>query len=309
MKPFPTFPFPRLALPLIAALSILPVERELSAQSTGKANGISIALRNAAGIVLASTNATDRIRMDYAAPYTNGDAVTVTAPFPFLMVQVDPAIPETLVYAPEGHFTFPIPFDLERVSGYPPEAFGGGTHTITARFATPAELSTYRNLAVNPLDKRGQSEYFPHATANIVTRNEPQFYERNAIDGNTQNTHHGKWPYESWGTGQRPDPELRIDFGREVELDKVRIFLRCDFPHDSYWNSLTLSFPDGSRIEAPLRKTAEGQEITFPKKRAAWIRLEQFKQPVAPLGWAALSEIEAYGSDPDSHPVKGQDHP
>jgi hypothetical protein len=291
---------------LLAACLFLSREWDLPAQAAEQETGITLAVRNAEGKVLSSTNAAERVRMDYAASYTNGDAIVVTASSPFLVVQVDPAIPETLVYAPEGHMTFPIPWDLERVSGYPPEAFGGATHPIQARIATPAERSAYRNVALNPLDKRGQSEYFPHAAANIVTRNEPQFYERNAIDGNTQNTHHGKWPYESWGTGQRPDPVLKVDFGREVEVDKVRIFLRCDFPHDSYWNSLALRFPDGTLIEAPLQKTAEGQEITFPKKSVSWIQLEQFKQPVTPLGWAALSEVEVYGRDPEKRPEHPQ---
>ena len=219
-----------------------------------------------------------------------------------MMIQIDPSIPETLVFSPTGRFTFPIPFDLERVSGYPSQAFGGTNQEVKARLATATDLSTYHNVALNPLDLRGQSEYFPHATANVVTRDEPQFYERNAIDGNTQNTHHGKWPYESWGTGQRPDPVLKIDFGREVEIDKVRIFIRCDFPHDSYWKCLSMHFSDGSHLDAPLEKKADGQDFTFPKKKVSWLQLDNFKQPITPLGWAALTEIEVYGSDSDKKP-------
>ena len=38
------------------------------------------------------------------------------------------------------------------------------------------------------------------------------------------------WPYESWGPEQRLDLWWKVDFGRPVELDKIRLMLRADFP-------------------------------------------------------------------------------
>jgi len=282
-------------------LSLLLATTTARAEAPGS---VTITVLNASGAVLASGSDAKGAVFEYHAAYQKGDTVVVAGPKDarFFVVQIDPAVNESLIYAPASRITYPIPFNQERKSGYNPAAFGGENHTIKARLATASELSTYRNVAVNALDKRGQTEYFPHATANIVTRNDPQFYERNAIDGNKQNTHHGGWPYESWGTDKRLDATLKIDFGREVEIDKVRIFIRCDFPHDTYWKSLTMRFSDGSTMDAALEKKAEGQDIAFAKKKVSFIQLENLQQISTPLGWAALTEIEVYGSDPGAKP-------
>jgi len=266
--------------------------------------GVAITIQNASGTVLAAGTDPKEVVLTCQHAYQKGDTVVVAGSngAKFFFVQIDPAVPESLVYTPVGKITYPIPFDRERRDGYDPAAFGGENHSIKARLATPSELSTYRNVAANALDKRGQIEYFPHATANFVTRDDPQFYERNAIDGNKQNSRHGSWPYESWGPGQRNDAQFKLDFGREVEIDKVRIFIRCDFPHDTCWKSLTMRFSDGSTVEASIEKKAEGQDFTFPKKKVSWVQLENLQQISTPLGWAALTEIEVYGSDPARKP-------
>ena len=76
-------------------------------------------------------------------------------------------------------------------------------------------------------------KYFPHASANFVTREDPCFYERNAIDGVMNNQGHGAYPYHSWAGGARNDLEFFLDFGRDVEIDKLVFFLRADFVHDA----------------------------------------------------------------------------
>lgn len=48
----------------------------------------------------------------------------------------------------------------------------------------------------------GETTYYPHATANVETRNEAVFAARNTIDGQINNQGHGVWPYESWGTNR-----------------------------------------------------------------------------------------------------------
>jgi hypothetical protein len=202
---------------------------------------------------------------------------------------------------PNGKLEFAIPFE-KLATAYDPKAFSGTTHHITARVADPAEISTYRNVALNSLDQREVSDCFPHATASSVTRNDPVFFERNAIDGNTRTNHHGNWPYESWGNGLNADPWLKVDFGRSVVVDKVKLYIRADFPHDTYWTNLTMEFSDGSSQEITLKKTAEAQEFTFPEKTVSWVRLTKFKQPTEKLGFAAVTEIEVYGKDAPAKP-------
>ena len=67
---------------------------------------------------------------------------------------------------------------------------------------------------------------FPHAYANFVTREEPCFYARNAIDGVINNQGHGNYPFHSWAGGARNDLEYTLDFGKEVEFDKLKQVLK-----------------------------------------------------------------------------------
>ena len=55
---------------------------------------------------------------------------------------------------------------------YPPKAFAGDMHLISIK---PDASGEYRNLAENPADQRGEVEAYPHATANVETRNESGF--------------------------------------------------------------------------------------------------------------------------------------
>ena len=103
-------------------------------------------------------------------------------------------------------------------------------HTLTARLATEEEILSYKNLALNVYDQHENSTSYPHAFANVETRGESVFAARNAINGNSVNYSHGKWPFESWGINQNPDAEMTVDFGRIVEIDKVVLTIRADFP-------------------------------------------------------------------------------
>jgi hypothetical protein len=259
---------------------------------------LTVEVRNAAGASLASQADPQKVALTYGSAYQPGDAIVISAPpqDKYLFVKVDERVPEAMVYSPTAQVKFPIPLGPLSI-GYDPLAFTGTNHRIEARAATLAEITEYRNVAMNSLDQRNVSEYFPHAIASSVTRDDPMFFERNAIDGNTRNNHHGKWPYESWGNGKYPNPWLKIDFGRDVTVDKVRLYIRADFPHDTYWTNMTIQFSDGSSKDITLQKTADPQDYTFPEKTVRWIQLTNFKQPTQPLGWAAVTEVEVYGKD------------
>jgi hypothetical protein len=261
-------------------------------------SALTVEVHNAAGASLVSQSNPQKVALIYSAAYQPGDTIVVRAPAQdkYLVVQVDDRVPEAMVYSATARLDFAVPFGTLTIS-YDPFAFTGAVHHITARAATPAEIATYRNVAVNSLDQRNISEYFPHAVAGSVTRDDPMYFERNAIDGNTRNSHHGKWPYESWGNGKVPNPWIKVDFGRDVTVDKVRLYIRSDFPHDTYWTNMTIQFSDGTAQDITLQKTAEPQDYTFPERTIRWIQLTNFKQPRQPLDWAAVTEIEVYGKD------------
>ena len=129
-------------------------------------------------------------------------------------------------------------------------------------------MKSYRNLALNVNDTHENTTCFPHAFANVETRGESVFAAKNAIDGVTANECHGEWPYDSWGINRNPDAEMTVDFGREVEIDRIILYIRADFPHDNWWKKVTVTFSDGEEKEFSLKKTGCGQEFTFEKKKS-----------------------------------------
>ncbi len=233
----------------------------------------------------------------YAGEFKAGDYYRIsTDDMPFIWVQLDETLGESLVFVPNGDFIYEIPFDRERKAGYAPAAFGGDCHAVRVREATEEEAYGYRNVGFNPHDRHGTAKLYPHADANFVTREDPCFFERNAIDGVCHNEGHGDYPYHSWAGGAREDLIYRLSFGAPVELDKIVFYLRADFPHDTYWKSIDVLFSDGTVETAHFEKTADGQALTFEKKVTEFIELFNFKQISYPLSWAALAQIEAWGT-------------
>ncbi len=238
----------------------------------------------------------ENIDFIYKNEYQNGDKIVInTKDADYLKIQLDEEIKESIVYVPSSVFEFEIPFgELKR--GYSEKAFSGDKHTIKVSEASEEEAFGYRNIALNSHDKRGQKKYFPHAYANLVTREDVCFYERNAIDGVCENKSHGDYPYHSWAGGAREDLEYYIDFGTKVEVEKIVFYLRADFPHDTYWKSVDVEFSDGKRETANFIETHEAQELILKEtKKTKIIHLTNFKQAVYPFSWAALSQIEVYG--------------
>lgn len=217
----------------------------------------------------------------------------------FVRLALDPTMQPSLVYLPDGVFEFAVPFGYERQACYAPDAFAGETHRVRAAEPSEAEIYGERCISLNSHDRHNVVKYFPHASANFVTREDPCFFERNAIDGVRDNEGHGLYPFHSWGGGLREDLEYTVDFGTEVETDRVTVYLRADFPHDTYWKEAALEFSDGARVPLTLAGTKEGQTFTFPKKRTASVKLTGFRQQRledGSLSFAALSQLEIYGT-------------
>jgi len=213
-----------------------------------------------------------------------------------LFVQFDENIPGSYVYAPSGSFTFRIPFH-EDGKNYPEESFSGTKHQIKARICTKKEWTTYRNLALNSFDIRGETDYFPHATSNSECRNESFYAARNAIDGYKFSSKHGKWPYQAWGPDMRDDLWLKIDFGKAVEVDKLVIVNRAQYYdlHDSYWKEAIVRFSDGSSEKIRIDKTALPQEIKISKHLTSWVKFTDLKENENK--WCSWIEMEVWGRD------------
>lgn len=213
----------------------------------------------------------------------------------YVWLQLDDVLGKSLVYV-TGRVVYPIPFGEKRIN-LSPKAFAGTKHLLTAKKARDFEVKSYRNLALNVNDQHGDVCCFPHASANVETRGEAVFAAKNAIDGVTANDSHGIWPYESWGINQRDDAVIRLDFGREVETDRIILYTRADFPHDNWWTEATFTFSDGSTMTVHMEKSAAPHEFTFDKKRISWLEMSHMIKADDPSPFPALSQIEVYGTD------------
>lgn len=211
----------------------------------------------------------------------------------YVWFQADDALGAALVYITDN-ISFNIPFGEKRIS-YSPKAFMGSRHYLYARIAREDELKSYRNLALNVYDQHGDTHCYPHAFANVETRGEAVFAARNAIDGVVANLSHGEWPYESWGINRNPDAEMTVDFGREVMVDRVVLYTRADFPHDSWWTNVTLKFSDGTEVSWDLEKSVKPHELRFPPKKVTSVTLCKLIKAEDDSPFPALSQIEVYG--------------
>lgn len=229
--------------------------------------------------------------------YQDGDRIQITTDqqASYLMAQLDETLAPTLIYLKEQKWTYLISMQENAKEARPDNRFANQRHYLSVRPATEEEVSAYRNLALNPHDQKEFAGAYPHAHANVETRNDATFFACNAIDGVFANCLHGSYPYQSWGINQQADAALTIDFGRNVELDKAVLTLRADFPHDNYWQEVTLSFSDGSKEVLHTKKTAAPQSFSFAKRQAEWVTLSDLKQSAEPSPFPALTEIELFG--------------
>ena len=230
----------------------------------------------------------------------------------FIAVKLDPTLEESIIWVPNKSFEFIIPEKKVRAACYAKEAFEGDSHPISVREPDDEEIYAYRQISLNSHDLRGKRKTYPHASANFVTRDEACFFERNAIDGVINNQGHGGFPYHSWAGGAREDIEWTLDFGRDVEVDKLVFFLRADFahdpitgiPHDSYWKNIDIEFSDGEVIHGEFTMdntdlnpaNSTGIAIEFEKKVTRTIHLFNFRQVTEVLSFAALTQFQAFGT-------------
>ncbi len=234
----------------------------------------------------------------YKNEYQRGDCIHIEVEQinSYYAIQLDEVMGEACVFFTEKEYCYEIPFD-EKKKPVSPNAFVGDTHYLYVRRLEHYEVEGYYNLCRNPYDDHENYGCFPHASANVETRGESVFAARNAIDGILENHSHGIWPYSSWGINRNPEAEMRIDFGRPVQTNRVEIWLRADFPHDSWWTSLDLEFSDGSECTVPLKKTDQGQEFIYGWKTIEWVRIKNLIKADDDSPFPALTQIKVYGKN------------
>jgi hypothetical protein len=250
------------------------------------------------GVTRASSLQGKRISMVYSSAYEPGDRILLEtdAPGLFCTVQFEDSMAPATIFVKGTKADFPIPPPDNRPN-YSPKSFTGAKHVVRARIAAGEEISARRCLSFNPYDSHGGHGLYPHASANVETRNEAVFAARNAIDGIFENTSHGEYPYESWGINRDPNAQLTVAFGREVLIDEIRITLRADFPHDNYWEKATVEFSDGSGEILKLGKTADTQIFPIAPRAAESAILKDLIRAEGPSPFPALTQIEFYGSE------------
>ncbi len=233
----------------------------------------------------------------HTAPYTDGDFVLVETDgeCKYCVIQLEDSMPPALVYVPDTRMSFHIPAAGQR-SCYSPKSFTGSCHLLRARAAAPEELTRRRNLAFNPYDTLQGTGCYPHATTSIEVQN-PEFAPRNAIDGIFENNSHGGWPYQAWGINKDLTASFRLDFGRAVTIDELRLTLRADFPHDSWWTEATAAFSDGSQEILRLERTGKTQAFPIAQRSIQWLELRDLKKAEDASMFPALTQIEVYGTE------------
>lgn len=252
-----------------------------------------IQIQNAASEALTS----GQERIWYDAEYRPGDTICVTVPQPgYYVICLEDTMGEQLVYMKECTFRFEIPFGNARLS-YNPRSFVGAAHYLSARPATKEEIALHRDLARNVYDGHGNDTCFPHASANVETRGESVFAARNAIDGVICPWCHGAYPFASWGINQRSDAEWRLDFGRTVQADRLVLYLRADFPHDAWWESVRVTLSDGQVLHLALQKTGQAQSFDLNGAKITGLRLDELKKAADPSSFPALTQVQVWGNE------------
>ena len=248
------------------------------------------------GVQRAVIEDSGRLELVYPGSYHRGDKVVFTCEEPgWYLLRLEDTLPEALVYVKE-RAGFAIPFGrMARVS-YPPRSFKGKQHLITAVPAEPERVNMRRNLALNPLDQRGETGMTPHADATTETRGEALFAVRNAVDGIHANCRHYPYPYGSWGINKDPSASMTIDLGVPALVDELVLTLRADFPHDSYWTKGTVTFSDGSRETLQFEKSAQPQHFAISPRTVTGLTLGELVKAEDSSPYPALRQIEVWGT-------------
>ncbi|MEG0453644.1 MAG: hypothetical protein RR558_11305 [Coprobacillus sp.] len=254
---------------------------------------LTITVLNKEGIIKDVSTGEDSVKMVYRDGYSDGDMIKITTdtPFRFYQIKIDETIEKCIVYLTKNEWYYMIDFN-ELNKSLHPNAFDKSVHYLYVKAAQPNSL-----LSFNPLDQKENYGMYPHVHANVETAGNSAFACLNVIDGLDANTHHGKWPYTSWGIAGRKDASLTIEFGRMVRIEKVIIYLRAQFPHDSWWCEGKLELNNELRAKLLFEKTEKKQIYYFDNIETNQIHLYDLIKADDQSEFPSLTLIEVYGED------------
>lgn len=229
--------------------------------------------------------------------YEAGDIirVEVAQENTYLVVKLDETLESSLIFLKDKVWEYHVPLAENEIESAVDTAFRSKRHYLSVRVARPHEINVYRNLAFNAHDQKTENGAYPHASANVETRNDSTFFAKNVINGMYANLSHGSYPYHSWGINRQADAAITVDFGRPVKIDKVGLVLRADFPHDSHWTSVTLEFSDGSHVDLQTIKSEHIQVFAIEPKAVTTVTLKNLIKAEDESPFPALTEFEVYG--------------
>lgn len=257
---------------------------------------LTIAICDEQNMIKCKVQGEDQILMVYKGEYSPGDKILFQTDEinTYYVIRIDSTMDEAYVYLTEKSLEYVIPFDEKKIS-YNPLSFTGNRHYITMRKAEDYENSSYRNLAKNVMDQNKDLGCYPHAHANVETRGESVFAARNCLDGVLANESHGAWPYESWGINKQDDAEITLEFGRPVDINKIYLYTRADFPHNNWWVQATITFSDGSKEVVNMEKSVKPHVFSIEKNQITWLKIGNLIQSDDPSPFPAMTQIEVYG--------------
>ena len=82
-----------------------------------------------------------------------------------------------------------------------------------------------------------------------------------------------------------------------MEIDRIILYTRADFPHDSWWEQATIRYSDGSTEKISMKKSILPHEFMIEKRKVSWIELCDLIKADDPSPFPALTQIEVYGND------------
>ncbi len=146
-----------------------------------------------------------------------------------------------------------------------------------------------RNLAFNSDAFTCSIRSYPRVESNSWFRYRPEFSPNNAIDGDRDGDKY-------WRPAKRTDLFFRVEFGRDVEIEKVVVSLKLAANQQKTWSSAALKFADGTTVSIKLRLTEEPQEFAIPKIRSSFVEAIDFVESF-PLENNGVREFEVWGRD------------
>ncbi len=232
--------------------------------------------------------------------YSTSKTIKITIPETqhYLAVTIaKDVLEESIVYLKNSVLTYKIP-DFTR--SYPTEMRQKGC-IISARIPTVSELTATHNIALNTCDLTTAKNTYPHAVTSNTNSADAEWMARNIIDGFVQNNGHGTYPLQSWGPNDNVTKKdyIKIDFGHDVSVEQLVLYIRADFPHDGYWDSCTIQFSDGTTQDITMTNSPRAQKITIDGgKVTSSLTFTNFNKAAASTGvWCAWIELQVNGSE------------